>query len=175
MTFSEFLHEGKGPYDYATTQITLPASLARHITAMGTTLIPQDILTDEGRETDPHITVLYGLTTDSPQDVAAVLGNSRPATYTLGPIQRFANPDADVVYISVTSPDLTALHQMVKQLQNVDEFPKYIPHITLAYVQPGRGATFVGDATFAGMTLIATDLEFKTRDGVGTMLPLGRN
>lgn len=120
--------------------------------------IPDDILyteeKDHGKETWPHITMLYGLEDDQSEEVKELLkGMEGKIQATLGKVTKFRNEVFDVLKIEVNSPDLTKINVILKTLPNKNTYPTYIPHVTLAYVKPGEGEEFVGDDTFEGIVV----------------------
>jgi hypothetical protein len=100
-----------------------------------------------GKETDCHITILYGFHDDvSAEDVKNLLNNNIkfPIKVKLTGISVFNNPEFDVVKIDIESEDLVNLNTLVKKLPYTSDFPQYQPHITIAYVKPGMGSKYVG-------------------------------
>lgn len=162
-----------GPHTYGSTQVNLPDDLAALVLAYGAT-IPDDHLAEKGRETQPHVTVKYGLHTDDANDVARVVAGAGPVTLRLGRTSMFALPDADVVVIDVQSHDLSALNtRLSTQLDVTDTHPAYRPHVTVAYVQSGQGQSYVGDDRFEGLDLTLDQIVFTTAEGQATTIPLG--
>jgi hypothetical protein len=51
-------------HDYSSTQLDLPAPLASQVQALGQSIPDTDLLAEDGREDQPHVTVKYGLETD---------------------------------------------------------------------------------------------------------------
>jgi len=104
-----------------------------------------------GRESDTHITVLYGLEDCSPTEVAELAAHRRPVRVKLGKVSQFEAKDYDVLKVEVKSAQLHNLHQTIRsKLKNVNKFPDYKPHLTLAYVKKGKGAPWIGDDRFDG-------------------------
>ena len=122
--------------------------------------IPDDALyTAEagyGREDNPHVTVLYGIAdTDADKTKDILKRLPKRLTATLGKITVFeTNPKFDVLKIDVTSPSLVRLNDFLcKNVEYHNDYPKYHPHVTLAYLKKGRGKPYVGDTTFEGKTV----------------------
>ncbi len=120
--------------------------------------IPEDVLyteeEDHGKETWPHITMLYGLKDDQSEEVKELLdGMDGKIKATLGKITKFKNDKFDVLKIDVKSDDLKKINTLLKTLPNENSYPTYLPHVTLAYVMPGEGDEFVGDDTFDGVEI----------------------
>lgn len=142
----------EAPRKYSSTQVNLPeefASKAREAAAK----IPDDVLAEDGRENEPHVTVLYGTHTTTPEPVQELLKGIGPVTGRVKTVSVFpankgqesrGGAQYDVVKLDVDSPQLTELNKKLGALPNSNTFPTYKPHITLAYVKPGEGKKFVG-------------------------------
>jgi len=118
----------------------LPESVASKIRDFGK-LIPDEDLWDDGsgengREEQIHCTVKYGLHTEDPKDVEALLGDQPPATLRLLGMSAFHNEPNVVLKLDVASPDLHRLNGMIsKELECTDSHPEYHPHVTVAYLK----------------------------------------
>lgn len=105
---------------------------------------PEDIYHPEdpskGLETNPHVTVLYGLhNTIEDSDVQNIIDQVDGDKFNLkvDGIGVFENKDFDVVKFNVKSEYLHQVNSMLKSLPYTSDFPDYKPHITIAYVKPG--------------------------------------
>ena len=126
-------------YSYGCVMAVLPDELAKRIMDFGKSIADADIYDDEdgekGREDMPHVTVKYGLHTDNPDAVKAILNGHAPAKIKLGKMSAFHNDDFVVLKIEVDSPDLHALNKDISDsLACTDGFPEYNPHVTIAYL-----------------------------------------
>jgi 2'-5' RNA ligase len=103
--------------------------------------IPADLLTEDGVETEPHITVLYGLHDEFPSHVADVLSKfRRPVRFYLGPVGVFENDEHDVLMVAVGGPDLYFLNGLLRtHCTHTLTHSDYRPHCTLGYVKKGEG------------------------------------
>lgn len=164
-------------HSYSSTQVNLPADTAERVVAMAKAIPDTDIGTD-GRAGDsegsaPHVTVKYGLHTTDVEKVRKVLANEPPVTVTLGKTSLFSNDDADVLKIDVDSPDLHRLNaKIAKALETTDTHPEYKPHVTIAYLKPGKGKDYAGDDALEGHTVTLDSLRFSTKDGKIYAIPL---
>jgi 2'-5' RNA ligase len=98
-----------------------------------------------GIESDPHITILYGLhnnVKDSEVEKIIKSVNGDNITIDIKGIDIFENEEFDVVKMSVQSEYLTKLHYELYKLPNSDRFSKYNAHITIAYVKKGEGSKY---------------------------------
>jgi 2'-5' RNA ligase len=133
-------------YKLSTTQIDLPDEIGQHVIQWGELNIPDDSLyVDEkngpGRETEQHVTVLYGLTDQEPPDtLKEIVGNTKPFLIELGGTSVFENEKYDVLKLDVISEELQNLHmQLKKACPNDYKWPDYKPHVTIAYLKKGEG------------------------------------
>jgi len=167
---------------FSSTQVNLPAPVAKRVTGLAAK-IPDSALAADGRETEPHITVNYGLHTGDAEKVRKVLAGEGPITVTLGRTSIFPAKEAaaqrggdqyDVVKIDVDSPDLHRLNKKIADaLPHTDTHPEYKPHVTLAYVKPGEGEKYAGDASLEGQTVSLNSVAFSGKDGSVVEIPLG--
>ena len=127
-------------------------------------IVPND--PSYGRETEPHITVRYGLAIDDTAPLAelSVVG---PMTATLGKVSIFAGDKYDVVKVDVTSADLHKANKKVGNLVDVpgETFKDYKPHATIAYVNPGEGQKYVGRSDLEGIALDFDEIDLVDRYG----------
>lgn len=160
------LQEAKsGGYKFSSTQVALPSALAQEIMAYGKQLVKDKDLTDDGRDTHPHITIKYGLHTNDPREVVRALRGVGPIKYKLGAISKFKAPDYDVLKIEVISDDLKRVNaRLRKLLKCTDTHPTYNPHVTIAYVRKGFPIPR-SRAVFEGATGVADVVEFSAKNG----------
>jgi N12 class adenine-specific DNA methylase/2'-5' RNA ligase len=162
--------------EYSSTEIRLPAAIGTKLQELGAR-IPDAALAEDGRETTPHVTVKYGLHGSDPEAVRAVLANEPPIRVTLGTTSIFPNGESgsgDVVKVDVDSPDLHRLNAKIADaLEHTDTFPNYQPHATIAYVKPGLGEQYAGDASLEGQTFTVDRIVFSGKDGSEIEIPLG--
>jgi 2'-5' RNA ligase len=109
-------------------------------------VIKEEDLYDEegyGLETEPHITVLYGIHEQDPKIVKKEL-DLAPVKYSLTKLSLFENEKYDVLKCSVDSKDLKKLNkQCCDRLEFTNDYPDYIPHLTIAYLNSGKGKEYV--------------------------------
>ncbi len=149
--------------------------------------IPDSDLAEDGREEEAHVTVKYGFHTDDAEEIRRVVEDFGTVYLKLGKTSIFPAKEAssqrggdqfDVVKIDVESEDLHRLNSLLSDsLEHTDTHPDYKPHITLAYVKPGRGKKYVGDDTVEGEEVFGARLIFSDQEGERTTIglsPLGR-
>jgi len=99
-----------------------------------------------GLETEPHVTVLYGIHGDVPdEDVEAKIDNFTQPEINLKDISIFDNAAKgfDVVKFDITNKELNKMNKDVSKLPHTTDYPDYHAHITIAYVKAGKGEKYV--------------------------------
>jgi phage gp29-like protein/2'-5' RNA ligase len=149
---SETADSATDDYSYASTQVNITGSVRTQVMAMAAD-IPDDALVAEGREDDPHVTVKYGIDPAvTIEELRPIIGPRAAGSLTLGPTAFFAAPDWDVVFLTVDSPDIVALNKaIVDAVKTTSTKPNYVPHLTLAFVESGRGHEFAGNGALVGV------------------------
>jgi 2'-5' RNA ligase len=159
-------------HDYASTQFNLPSELADEVKRVGKQ-IGAWALADEGIESEPHVTALYGLHENDPDSIRSIIEEHSPFEITLGTTSHFpSSGDGDVIKIEVIGRGLHELHKKLKAAPHTDTHPDYRPHVTLAYVKPGLGGTLSGDSSLKGKTAIVDHIVFSSKDGKKTKINL---
>jgi hypothetical protein len=167
-------NEGSEPiHEYSSLQfnVTGRAAQIQHKLAEQ---IPEKDLAPDGRETEPHITARFGLHFQTPSlKLRTALKEFGPVNVTLGKTSLFTGDDADVVKVDVDSEDLHRLYKLIRRVVPVHTtHPTYRPHMTIAYVKPGKGKKYSGDAALAGTKLTFDSVTFSGRKGKRETLPL---
>lgn len=163
------------PHDFSSTQVNLSGKLADSLISLGKE-IPDSDLADDGRETEPHITVKYGLHTDDHKPIQNILKDEKPITLRLGKTSLFPPNEEDgyeVVKADVVSPDLHRLNKKISGLPHTDTHPEYKPHATVAYVKIGKGKKYVG-RDLSGHEYTTDHIIFSSKSGKKVPVHLGR-
>ena len=161
-------------YEYQSTQIDITNEVAEKVLALAAT-IPDDALAEKGREDHVHVTVKFGIDPGVTIDeVQSLLASESSGTLTLAATDFFGGSEEyDVVYLSVESEDLERLNKLIRDgVKTTDTQPKYVPHVTLAYVEKGRGSEFVGIDTLAGIEVSFDSVMFSDTAGELTEITL---
>lgn len=173
-------------HDFSSTQIQLPHEIAQHVIAFGKSIPDKHLAKEEatnyggssswdGRESDVHSTLKYGIHSGDPKAVVAALKGEPPIKVKLGKTSLFKNPEHDVLKIEVHSPDMHRLNKKVAESGPVtDTHPTYRPHITIGYLKPGHGDKYDGLSKFEGMEATIPHVTFSSKDGTKTQIPLNQ-
>ena len=177
---AEIIFGKTGGFKHSSTEIRIDTIDPSVWTAIVSGLIdPEDLWVDEaenGIESDPHITVLYGLLTSDPEDVESVVSGFGPVRVKIDKVSYF-EPDGrgyDVVIGLIDSADLCTLHNLIAEnLEYKSDFEWYQPHITLAYVKKGLGKKYDGvDFEYLGLESETSTLYFSDTEGNKTQIQL---
>ncbi len=142
----------------------VPENEARPIQDFVST-IPEHILAEDGREYEPHVTVLFGFTGEPTARLQAFLRDYGPLRFTMGRTSRFENQTQDVLKVDIDSDSLHALRDdLIREFDHVADYPDYHPHMTIAYLRPGSGREFDDYSGFEGHTVTVSQLVYSSAD-----------
>ncbi len=128
---------------YSYVGVELTGEMADYLRSAGV-MIPDADLAKDGRETNPHVTVRYGLHENDGYATHATLTGVGPVSVRFASkLAVFSNKDADVIHVPVRSGGLRRLNGMLAALPHTDTHDGYKPHATIAYVKPGLGAKYI--------------------------------
>ncbi len=173
MEFRKFLEMQNVKYDYSSTHVDVPETIGSDINNLGKKKIKDsDIFVSKidssfGREDEIHVTVLYGIHSDTSEEVAKVVSEKKSISVKLGDIDVFTNPDKfDVVVIKVISDDLKSLNtKLTDKIEFTNKYKEYKPHITLAYVKKGKGWKYHGLDYWKGKEFTTDHVIFSSKNG----------
>lgn len=158
-------------HKFSSVLVSLPQDIAERIREHAAA-INSDDLAEKGREQEPHITVRYGLHADKADEVRGVIESFPPTFYVVAPqVSIFEGEEFDVVKLDVHSPDLHKIHEALGKIPHTDTHAEYKPHITLAYVQPGKGKDYL-HLKFPPLFFRSDYLVFSDKEHVQTSIPL---
>ena len=152
--------------DYSSTQVNLPDDAAASVKQAAAKIADEDLAPD-GREDQPHITVKYGLHTEDAEEVRKIVESEPPITAKLGKTSLFPDRgDGEVVKVDIESEDLRRINKKIADaLEVTDTYPDYNPHVTLAYVKPGKGDKYSGLSDLEGTEITFDQIAFSGKDG----------
>ena len=99
-----------------------------------------------GIETEPHITILYGIHKEVDDDqVMAMFSDIKKSDFDLevNGLDCFYSKDYDVLKMNIKSEKLNELNNLAEKLPHTSTYPDYKPHITIAYLTKGNGNNYV--------------------------------
>lgn len=169
----------KPPHEFSSTQVNLPKDVSNQVVNFGKSLIKKEDLAEDGYETEPHITVKFGLHTNDVADVSQILAGEKPFEAKLGKTSIFPASENgnnyDVVKIDIESAELHRLNKLIADNTDVtDSHPTYKPHLTLAYVKAGTGKNYVGGNELEGKTIKFDSITFSDKNRNKVSIPLGK-
>lgn len=143
--------------EFSSTQFNLTGELSWEIRQLGEQ-IDFDDLAEKGRESEPHITVKFGLHTNDADVVRRAVQGCAPVAIQFGPASFFSSDAYDVVKIDVISQGLHDLNRHISEnLEVTDTYPDYKPHVTIAYVRPGLGESYAAKLNALQGRVVAFD------------------
>ena len=146
--------------------VRLPQTPSNKIKQWGRKNVPDNILFKEdgkGRESDTHITILYGICADEVDVIKSLLKDQKPIKVTLKKIGFFKNSEDgfDPLIIKVESKDLNDLNERISYSLNIEStYSEYKPHCTIAYVKSGEAMQFAGNDVFNNTEIILNKIVF---------------
>lgn len=183
MSFKQFLinEDKKTTYDYSSLLFEVPDKLTDNIISWGFDNVPNSSVFYDpkdagfGREDDIHITLIYGLHTNDPEEVAGLFKYEKPFKCSLGEISVFENNKKfDVLIIKVICKELHRLNQKMRSnLKATESFPVYVPHVTICYLEKGKGEKFKHNKFFDKEEFLLDHVYFSSKNGKKTLIKLG--
>lgn len=167
-------------YEYSCSMIPLPdepkktiQSYIRYNIDLEDVYYGEEDCGNYGVEHDSHVTIIYGYETNDLEEIKSSfdLYVKNCVEFTLGQVRYFAHKLFYVLYIEIKqSYDLKELRRISTNsgLKIFSSYPKYTPHITLAYIAHGTFKKYerlIGDAYFDGIKCVSNKLKITTADG----------
>lgn len=166
-------------YNFSSLQVDIDTQLANQIKQWGYKNINQEDIFCRpflsGRESDIHITILYGILTTQPDKPIRVLKKETNFQVTLKNITAFYNEEYDVIKIDVESEKLNRIHNIIKNdLMYRPIHDKFKPHITIAYVNKSSTERILQNESnmFKDITISVNNLSFIPPMGLKTTIAL---
>ena len=140
--------------------------------------IPDDVLGAGGKETDPHITLRYGIQSDDTSELATFLAQQKPFEVILGRLTTFPIGDYGVpLIVTAEARELRLLEKEIdKHGDFIDRtFPEYKPHATVAYIKDEKTAKIIsGDQRAMGTLFMVEAIEISKKDGTKERIAVGK-
>lgn len=133
----------------------------------------EDIFNDKdnsyGIESEPHVTILYGLHNDIDHDkILHLCKILKPINLSLTDISLFEN-EYDVLKFDVESSHLELLNELVKNtFKYTNDYPDYKAHLTIAYLNKGTGKNYINNEELKKLlsdNITITDFYYSTAKG----------
>lgn len=160
-------------YDFSSVHIDVPSPLAeelmnwtlRNVKDGDLYIVPGD--SSYGREDEMHVTVLYGLHSNQPDEVKKLVTGEPKIQVKLGEINIFPNPKFDVLIVEVESKELRDLNKKLEgNVEYTNKYDRYRPHITLAYIKKNRGWKHRGKRVWSGQQFETSKIVFSSKNGI---------
>lgn len=168
------------PKKFGCVMACVPLDLRKEITDWTLENIPDFYLAKDGIEAHPHVTILFGLEQvggEITQQLQQILGNFGPFEVTLSKLSLFTGgKDGDVLKVDIDSPHIHQLHELLAvTIPHEETFKDYLPHLTLAYLDPTLGISEKCtqlNASFLGKTFRVTEVEFSDKNKNKVIIPM---
>jgi 2'-5' RNA ligase len=143
-----FMESKNRTYDYGCVMVYLDISNWERIIS---NIDENDLYKPEdehyGRETEPHLTLLYGLHKEvTKEEISTIFKDTKSTDFKIqiDGISIFENDEFDVVKMDIKLNDkLTHYNSELSKLPNSNSYKDYKPHITMAYVKKGLGKKYI--------------------------------
>lgn len=148
-SFKTYIEESAKGVGFGCIMLMFDGSLEKGILDLTKKINPDHLYKPEdgyGVETEPHVTVKYGLHEKSHSVVLDEMKKFSPVSIKLKTKISLFNtgPHYDVIKIGITSPELREMNKFVcDNFDYTDSFPTYNPHTTIAYVWAGYGERYL--------------------------------
>lgn len=139
------LQENKQKYEYSCAMLYF---LGEGMKELHNNIDPDDLYIEGdgfGLEVEPHCTLLYGLH-DNEVDfdqVRNVVGSVPYGKCRAHNLSLFENPKFDVLKYDIEGDNLYDVNNELKKFPFTSDYPDYHPHLTVAYLKPGKGKYYV--------------------------------
>jgi 2'-5' RNA ligase len=97
-----------------------------------------------GKELTPHVTILYGLHEDIPEaEIEEKIEKIKAPKIKVGGISAFKNDKFEVLKFDIDSQDMHDLNKDFREFPYTNDYPKYHPHCTIAYLKPNMADKYI--------------------------------
>lgn len=142
---------------------------------------PEDLyISDEmggyGLETEPHCTLLYGLHDNevTPEQIQDVISKYIYTPCKAHNLSLFENPNYDVLKYDIEGENLKETNEELKQYPFTSDYPDYHPHMTVAYLKPGKGKDYIEKlgGTYGELNMIPQHAVYSRTNGTKQTIPV---
>ena len=164
--YIQFVKESTG-YDYGCVMVEVPVSNWDEICS---SIDKEDIYEVEGEsygiQENPHLTLLYGTTKDvSTEDVKELLEGTGEIKIQVNGIDIFENDKFDVLKFDMEGDNLHNANKSLSELPHTTDYPDYMPHMTVAYLKPGKGSEYLKILNSGEHSLKPLHITYSMTDG----------
>lgn len=143
--FFNFINESDGPHEYGCVMLNL--EIPNWKSDVLSRIKEEDVYEGEdGLEDEPHVTVLYGLHNDIPDEKIEkkIKEEMTSPEIKLQKISIFENDEYDVVKFDVEGEELFRMNEEFSKFPHTTDYPDYHPHVTIGFVKKGEGKKYTG-------------------------------
>jgi 2'-5' RNA ligase superfamily len=166
-------------FKFGSTQTNIPADspAAKALAAARDRISKSDLMpsgmggNQTGLETEPHVTVRYGIQGDDTAGIKAFLAQQAPFEASLGKTGKFPPSEhsdgAAVIIAPIEAPELHRINAELEKHGDFAEpsFPEYKPHATIAYVKPESADRYTGMTVTDGKKFRVDSIAISDRNG----------
>lgn len=167
-------------YAHSSVHVQVPEDISQNVISWGRSHLSDDEIFVKqndptyGREDDIHITVLYGIHSETPDEIISLASNFGPIKVELGLTGVFYHqPKFDVLIINVKSDGLSEINKQLRTVPSTNLYgEEYKPHVTIAYMKKGCGKHYKGLDLWSGIKFTCESLIFSSRNGSRTRIEI---
>jgi hypothetical protein len=172
-TLKDFINEKKAAYDFSCAMLYLDfpqmSDLHGQIDRDDVYVDPDD--KTFGLETEPHVTLLYGLHNNVGLDkVEPIVGAPVYSKVKAYNPSLFENDKYDVLKFDVKGDNLHKANEALRELPYKNDYPDYHPHCTVGYLKKGTGSKYCKRMDGHEHELMPTYAVFSQPDGTKTKM-----
>lgn len=165
-----FFCKNQTSHKFGCLMAVIPSSIAQKIQTWAKLTIPKEHLEEDGIEDKSHVTIKYGFKNCSDsilRDLKDIVTRAGPIPVKLKGLSLFeGNEDGDVLKVDIESPLLHKLNKFITENFDCEEkYPKYIPHLTIAYLKPEFSKLYKDlKPNFIETSFIIDEVEFSDKE-----------
>jgi 2'-5' RNA ligase len=166
------------PNKFGCVMLQLPEDVVEKLLEFQSQIIDEQ-LAEGGRETEPHITLLYGFNDSERENVLQAVSELIPPTVRFQNLEAFpAGKDGSPLHVTVDSQDLQELHSKLRAIiPAVCKHPSYRPHVTIAYMKDanqlvGANGPIVGETRTLDRAVISLQSGERIEVKLGGVAPI---